>query len=129
VAPVWTAPGSSGQRKVTLVVRDAQGSATSLTFTLDVAEVGTLGEPGPVVHNHWPTASGLVALSPRTVGIGQDVELELQGAADTDSDAFTYIWTATCEESRVEGSGERFRFTPRIPTEAVACGNCQVSVR
>ncbi|WP_263451276.1 right-handed parallel beta-helix repeat-containing protein [Hyalangium gracile] len=128
-AATWKAPGSGGPRKVTLVVRDTQGSATSLTFTLDVTGVGTLSHEEPVVHNRWPTASGLEALSPRTVGLGQEVEVELQGAEDVDSDALTYIWTATCEGSRSESSGARFRFTPSIPAETSACDNCQVTAR
>lgn len=128
-APTWTAPDSSGQRKVTLVVRDSRGSATALSFTLDVTAVGTLSEEGLVVLNRWPTASGVFALSPQTVGRGQEASVEVQGATDADSDALTYTWTATCEGTRVESSDATFRFTPRIPTESSTCDNCQVRVR
>lgn len=128
-APTWTAPGSAGTQTVTLLVRDSHGSITSLSFTLEVAEAASFSSQGPVVLNRWPTAASLVSLSPRTVGVGQEVAFELQGAVDADSDLLTYEWTATCEGSRVDGSGATFRFIPTLPQETTTCDNCQVSVR
>ncbi len=129
VTPTWTAPASSGQRAVTLVVRDSHGSATSLTFTLNVTGLGMLSQQGLVLLNRWPTAASLVSLTPRIVGVGQDVALELQGVEDADADPLTYQWTATCEGSRLEGSGATFRFTSQLPQESSTCDNCQVSVQ
>lgn len=127
--PTWTAPASSGQQTLTLVVKDSHGSVTSLTFTLDVLGAGTPSPQGPVVLDRWPTAVSLTALSPTTVGLGQDVTVELQGAEDEDADSLSYQWTATCEGSRVDSSGAAFRFTPTIPQGSSTCDNCQVSVR
>ncbi|MFL5347787.1 MAG: PKD domain-containing protein [Hyalangium sp.] len=129
VAPTWTAPASGGQQTVMLVVRDSRGGVTSLLFTLEVSEAASFNQQGPVVLNRWPAAAGLVSLSPRIVGVGQEVTLELQGAGDADSDPLTYQWTATCEGSRVDGSGAMFRFLPTLPRDTTTCDNCQVSVQ
>ena len=129
-ASLWTAPASSGQQKVTLVVRDSHGGATSLTFTLDVTEVGALSSRSEVLLNRWPAANGLVTVPSKIVNVGQDVALELRGAVDADGDALTYMWTTTCEGNTPElGTGATFRFTPSVPPADSACDNCQVTVR
>lgn len=129
-SPRWKAPASSGPQKVTLVVRDSHGGATSLAFTLDVTEVGTLSSRSEVLLNRWPSAEGLVTVPSKIVNVGQDVALELRGAVDADGDELTYTWTTTCEGNAPEpDTGATFRFTPSVPPAASACDNCQATVR
>jgi hypothetical protein len=129
VSPRWTAPASFGQRTMTLVVRDSHGGVTSLTFTLDVTDVGTLSDRTEVLLNRWPAASDLAVLPSKIVSVGQEVTLELRGAVDADGDELTYTWTATCKGDARSGEGTTFHFTPTELPESTACDNCQVHVR
>jgi hypothetical protein len=115
-SPRWIAPASSGQRRATLVVRDSHGGTTSLSFTLDVTDVGTLSNRSEVLLNRWPAANGLATVPSKIVNVGQDVTLELRGAVDADGDELAYTWTTTCEGNTPElDTGATFHFTPARP--------------
>jgi hypothetical protein len=128
-SPRWTAPAAFGERTVTLVVRDSHGGASSLAFTLDVTDVGTLSSQSHVLLNRWPAAADLAALPSKIVNVGQEVTLDLQGAVDADGDELTYTWTAACEGTGQQREDAEFHFTPTVLPEATACDNCRVTVR
>jgi hypothetical protein len=126
LTPVWTAPAAGGRLTLRLKVRDASFE-TSLSFTLDVVSVGTLGADGPVLFNRQSTAWRLVASSSTNVSVGQELSVEAQGL-DPDGDTPTYAWSASCPGSLQGDTGPMVRFTPSALPESSTCDNCELVV-
>ncbi|MDY7226424.1 PKD domain-containing protein [Hyalangium rubrum] len=127
-APVWKAPTEEGSWTVSLVVRDSRGTATSLSFPVEVSGVRALSGNGSVMLNRWPQLGELSAQPQDEVVVGAPVTVAASGK-DADGDALTYQWTAECEGSLVDGSSATALFTPSaVPSEAT-CNNCQLRVR
>lgn len=117
VSPRWTAPASPGQRTMTLVVRDSQGGAASLTFTLDVTEVGTLSDRSEVVLNRGPAVVGATSPLRLSAGPGELLTMSVE-AEDPSGGPLTFSWGAN---TGTLGVPVRTGNTSEVPWTALSC--------
>jgi hypothetical protein len=122
----WTAPGTSGPVTLTLTVSDGHGASSSVSITVNVVNGGGQGGAVLDVHfNSWPLVAGLTASATR-LDVGQSTTV-VATASDSDGDALTYQWAATCAGTWTNATSSTASFTPSaIPSGA--CNNCQLTV-
>ncbi|WNG48106.1 kelch-like protein [Archangium minus] len=120
----WTAPGTQGVVRLTLSVSDSRGAALSVFLDVSVSASSGASEV-KVGFNAAPRVMGLTS-SQSYLDVGQPTTVSLS-ATDTDGDALSYQWSATCAGSFSGVTSASATFTPSaLPT--AACNNCQLNV-
>ncbi|ATB33890.1 kelch repeat-containing protein [Melittangium boletus] len=120
----WSAPATSGPVTLTLTVSDSLGAASSVSLTVRVST----GEGGAVLDvrfNSRPVVVGFTSTQ-SALGVGEQTALSVS-ATDSDSDALSYQWSATCAGFFDNTTSASAIFTPTaLPGDA--CNNCLVNV-
>ncbi|ADO69570.1 Kelch repeat-containing protein [Stigmatella aurantiaca] len=122
----WTAPSSTGIQTLTLTVTDSQGTATSISLTVNVVSGAATGNAAlHISFNLWPTVSK-VSSSLNRLDAGQSTAVFVL-AADADGDALTYSWAASCPGTWANATSSSASFVPSaIPSDT--CNNCRLTV-
>ncbi|MDY7225343.1 kelch repeat-containing protein [Hyalangium sp. s54d21] len=122
----WTAPAVPGLVTLTLTVSDSRGASSSLSFAINV--VNGLSEGSALLDvrfNSWPLVSALSASETR-LDVGQFTTVAVT-ASDSDGDALSFQWSATCAGSWTNSTSSTASFSPSsLPSGA--CNNCQLIV-
>ncbi|KFE65314.1 Kelch repeat-containing protein [Hyalangium minutum] len=122
----WTAPASPGLQTFTFTVTDSQGAAVSVSLTVNVVSGASTGNAAlNVSFNLWPVVSK-VSASLNRLDAGQSTTVSAL-ASDTDGDALSYQWTASCPGTWTNATSSAASFVPSsVP--AGACNNCRLTV-
>jgi len=122
----WTAPATPGVVTLTLTVSDNRGASSSVSLAVNVVSGSGDGSAVLDVHfNSWPRVSALSASATR-LDPGQSTTVAAN-ASDSDGDALSYQWAATCAGSWTSASSRTASFSPSV-LPAGACNNCQLTV-
>ncbi|GEL75434.1 hypothetical protein MVI01_72180 [Myxococcus virescens] len=118
----WTAPATPGQVVLMLTVTDSKGASTSLSATVTVS-TGIGQAAVNVSFNTWPIVARVTAL-PSSVAVGQATQV-MASASDSDGDALSYQWTASCAGTWADANSATASFTPSgVPSG----GTCKLTV-
>ncbi|MDC0708105.1 kelch repeat-containing protein [Stigmatella sp. ncwal1] len=122
----WTAPASVGFQHLTFTVTDAQGSAVSVSLTVNVVSGASSGHAAlNLSFNLFPVVSR-VSASLNRLDAGQSTSVSAT-ASDADGDTLLYQWTATCPGTWTHATSSAASFVPSsVPSGA--CNNCQLTV-
>ena len=121
----WTAPASAGPALLTLTVSDPRGATAVMRFTVPVQAPGGSAAPA-AVFNAAPLVRDLIT-SAVTVEEGSSVTVEAV-ARDTEGDALTYQWEASCPGTWTDATSAIARFTPSTASVPNACTNCTLTL-
>ncbi|NPD23149.1 Ig-like domain-containing protein [Corallococcus exiguus] len=122
----WTAPASTGVQTLTLTVTDSQGSAVSVTLTVNVVPDLVTGDAAlDISFNRWPVVTR-VSASLNRLDAGQSTAVSAL-ASDADADALSYQWTSSCPGTWTNATSGTASFVPSS-RPAGACNNCRLTV-
>ena len=122
----WTAPASAGVQTLTFTATDSQGAAVSVSLGINVVAGGATGNAAiNIAFNLWPVVSR-VSASLNRLDAGQSTHVSAL-ASDTDGDALSYQWTASCPGTWTDATASAASFVPSsVP--ANPCNNCRLTV-
>jgi hypothetical protein len=125
-ATSWTAPASPGAQTLTFTVTDSQGTAVSVSLTVNVVSGVSTGNAAlNISFNLWPVVSK-VSASLNRLDAGQSTAVSAN-ASDADGDALSYQWAATCPGTWTNATSSAASFVPSsVPPSA--CNNCRLTV-
>ncbi|RKG52504.1 DUF1566 domain-containing protein [Corallococcus sp. AB011P] len=122
----WTAPASPGVQTLTLTVTDSQGSAVSVSLTVNVVPDLVTGDATlDISFNRWPVVTK-VSASLNRLDAGQSTAVSAL-ASDADADALSYQWTSSCPGTWTDATSSTASFVPSS-RPAGACNNCRLAV-
>jgi hypothetical protein len=122
----WTAPSSTGVQTLTLTVTDSQGAAASVSLAVNVVSGAATGNAAVnISFNLWPVVTR-VSASLNRLDAGQSTTVSAL-ASDTDADALSYQWAASCPGTWTNAASSTASFVPSsVP--AGLCNNCNLTV-
>ncbi|WP_371807713.1 Ig-like domain-containing protein [Corallococcus sp. CA054B] len=125
-ASSWTAPAFPGVQTLTLTVTDSQGSAVSVSLSVNVVPDLVTGDATlDISFNRWPVVTR-VSASLNRLDAGQSTAVTAL-ASDADADALSYQWTASCPGTWADATSSTASFIPSS-RPAGACNNCRLTV-
>ncbi|MFL5355917.1 Ig-like domain-containing protein [Archangium sp.] len=122
----WTAPSSPGIHTLTLTVTDSQGAAVSISLSINVFSGASSGDASlDIFFNFWPSVSKVSSTLNR-LDVGQSTSVSVS-ASDSNGDALSYHWEASCPGSWSNATSRSASFVPSsVP--AGLCNNCLLTV-
>lgn len=122
----WTAPLTTGIKKLTVTVTDSGGLSSSIDLAVNVSSSVTDGDAQlSITFNSSPRVVSVIA-SPTQIAVGQTTAVSVS-ASDPDGDSLSYSWSATCTGSWANATSRSAQFMP-LALPAKACNNCSLTV-